>query len=87
MTAMMGDGVSRIKCEVEWNGTALLRDAFRGTSMREEWDEMDDYEEFTRFSADFADRLPRLMGEKIDELEHKIRQEFPDVRHIDIEVN
>ena len=38
-------------------------------------------------SADFADRLPRLMGKKIDELEHKIRQEFPDVRHIDIEVN
>jgi solute carrier family 30 (zinc transporter), member 9 len=86
-SAMMGDGVSRIKCEVEWNGTALLRDAFRGTSMREEWDEMENYEEFTRFSADFADRLPRLMGEKIDELEHKIRQEFPDVRHIDIEVN
>jgi zinc transporter 9 len=39
-SAVVGHGASRIECEVEWNGTALLRKAFQGTTMREEWDEI-----------------------------------------------
>lgn len=87
-SVMMGEGKSRIKCEVEWNGTALLSEAFRGKTIREEWEEVSrDFDEFTKFCVDYADRLPRLMGKKTDDLEHKIRIEFPAVRHIDIEVN
>ena len=84
----VGFGAYRIKCEVEFNGNALLRAAYRGSAMRKQYEEVqDDYGEFKRFSANFADRIPRLMGKKIDELEKQIRLIHPEVRHIDIEIN
>ena len=45
------------------------------------------FEEFKRFSAGFADRIPRLIGKKIDEIEKRLKELYPDIRHIDIEVN
>ena len=81
-------GVYRIKCEIEFNGPALFDEAYQQESLRGEYDEVkDDYEAFKRFCVDYADRIPRLMGRKIDEIEHTIRQRYPSVRHIDIEVN
>lgn len=81
-------GIYRIKCEVEFNGTSLLKEAYRGQSMREQYDEIDgDFEEFKKFNAYFADRIPRIMGKKVDEIEAKIRKKFPMIWHIDIEIN
>lgn len=87
-STIMGWGVYRIKCEVEFNGGALLRAASGRSSMQEQFEEIeDDVEEFKRFLADYADRIPRLMGKKIDEIEKRIREKHPSIRHIDIEVN
>jgi zinc transporter 9 len=88
-STMIAWGVYRIKCEVEFNGGALLREAYRNKrSMKDQFDEVKgDFEEFKKFLADYADRIPRLMGKKIDEIEKKLREKHPSVRHIDIEVN
>jgi len=37
--------------------------------------------------ADFVDRVPRVIGKKINEIEDKIQKAIPGVKHIDIEVN
>ncbi len=85
---VLGWGVYRIKCEVEFNGGALLREAYRRRSMKQQYEEVrEDFEEFKRFLADYADRIPRLMGKKIDEIEKRLRDQHPSIRHIDIEVN
>ena len=46
-----------------------------------------DFEEFKRFLADYTDRIPRLMGKKIDEIEKRLCEKHPSIRHIDIEIN
>ena len=45
------------------------------------------YENFMKFSVDYMDRVPRLVGRKIDELEKKIRAQVPQAIFIDIEIN
>ena len=84
----LGWGVYRIKCEIEFNGGALLREVYRRRSMEQQYEEVrEDFGEFKRFLADYADRIPRLMGKKIDEIELRIRKIHPGIRHIDIEIN
>lgn len=87
-SAVLGYGVYRIKCEVEFNGAALFGGAYQQAALRNEYEEVKgDYESFKRFCVDYADRIPRLMGKKIDEIEARIRKKFPSVYHIDIEIN
>ncbi len=87
-SSALGLGVYRIKCEVEFNGSALLKKSERGQSMREQYDAISgDFEEFKKFTVEYADRIPRLMGKKVDEIEEKIRARFPMIYHIDIEIN
>ncbi len=87
-SSTLGLGSYRIKCEVEFNGPALLRDAYREDGMREEFDDVDgDFEEFKKFLSDYADRIPRLIGKRIDLIETAIRKRFPSIRNIDIEIN
>ncbi|HEY4514434.1 MAG TPA: cation diffusion facilitator family transporter [Candidatus Paceibacterota bacterium] len=84
----VGFDTYRIKCEVEFNGVALLREQYQQQALREDYEKVaGDYEAFKKFSAEYADRIPRLMGKKIDEIEKKIRTAVPQVRHIDIEIN
>ncbi|NTV40769.1 MAG: cation diffusion facilitator family transporter [Candidatus Moranbacteria bacterium] len=81
-------GKYHIKCEVEINGSALMRNMYRGKALKNEFEEINgDYSEFLRFCVDYADRVPRMIGTRIDEVEKKIKDEVPEVRHIDIEVN
>lgn len=87
-STVLGWGVYRIKCEVEFNGGVLLREAYRRGRMRAEYEEIrSDYEAFKKFCAEYADRIPRLIGKKIDEIEKRIREKHPTIRHIDIELN
>lgn len=87
-STVLGIGVYRIKCEVEFNGPALFKEAYQRKYLKEQYEEVkDDYEAFKRFCVDYADRIPRLMGKKIDEIEKMLRKRFPSVRHIDIEIN
>ncbi len=81
-------GVYRIKCEIEFNGSALLFEAHQMDDLKADFDKVhNDYEAFKKFYVDYADRIPRLMGKKIDDIESRLRENFPQVRHIDIEIN
>lgn len=81
-------GIYRIKCSIEFNGSALLAEVYRNTTLREQYDEVkDDFEEFKKFCVHYADQVPRLVGKKIDEIETRIRTENQGLKYIDIEVN
>lgn len=87
-STVMDVGIYRIKCSIEFNGTALLAEVYKNTSLQEQYDEVkDDFEEFKKFCMHYADRVPRLVGKKIDEIETRIRTENQGVKYIDIEVN
>ncbi|MEK7106790.1 MAG: cation diffusion facilitator family transporter [Patescibacteria group bacterium] len=87
-SSVLGMGVYRIKCEVEFNGPALFKEAYQRKYLKGQYEEVrNDYEAFKRFCVDYADRIPRLMGKKIDEIEAMLKERFPSVRHIDIEIN
>lgn len=76
-----------IKCEVEFNSPILLKEKYKFDFKSEYDDIKDDYEEFKKFCVDHTDRIPRLIGLKIDEIEKKIKDHAPEVKHIDIEIN
>ena len=81
-------GIYRIKCDIEFNGNALLKEVYQQSSLQETFLKVkDDYEEFKKFCVDYADRVPRLVGKKIDEIEHKIKTENQGIKYIDIEIN
>ncbi|MDO8552587.1 MAG: cation diffusion facilitator family transporter [bacterium] len=87
-STVLGIGVYRIKFEVEFNGPALFKEAYQRKYLKGQYEEVkNDYEAFKRFCVDYADRIPRLMGKKIDEIEIRLKKRFPSVRHIDIEIN
>lgn len=81
-------GKYRAKCEVEVNGTALFRELSNGAMFKDDYETVkEDYQEFIRYVVDYTDRVPRVIGTRIDELEARIQKEIPAVRHIDIEIN
>lgn len=81
-------GKYRAKCEVEINGTALFRELSNNEMLKDDYDTIrGDYQEFLRYIVDYTDRVPRVIGTRIDELEERIKIEIPAVRHIDIEIN
>lgn len=87
-SAVLDIGVYRIKCEVEITGSALLKEAYRRSKLQHEFEDIqNNFEEFKRFCVDYANRIPRLIGKHIDEIESKLTKKFPAVRHIDIEIN
>jgi hypothetical protein len=47
----------------------------------------DDYQDFLEFSIDLTSRVPRILGTKIDEIEKNIKEKFPIIKHIDLEIN
>jgi solute carrier family 30 (zinc transporter), member 9 len=79
-------GVYHVKCEIEFNGTYLLKTMQE--DLRDDFDNIDgDYEEFKKFAVRLIDRVPRLIGANINKIEHRIQKNFPEIRHIDIELN
>ncbi|MEK7538679.1 MAG: cation diffusion facilitator family transporter [Patescibacteria group bacterium] len=81
-------GKYRAKCEVEVNGSALFKEVSNGAMLKDDYEAVKgDYSEFVRFCVEFTDRVPRVIGTRIDELEARIKKDMPTVRHIDIEIN
>lgn len=87
-SSVLDVGIYRVKCEIEFNGNALLKELSKGYPLREAYEDVKgDYEEFKKFVADYTDRVPRLVGKRIDDVEKTIEAKYPSVRHIDIELN
>ena len=77
-----------IKCDVEFNASSLIKELAQHHFLQNEYEEArESYENFMKFSVDYMDRVPLLVGKKIDELEKKIRAQVPQAVFIDIEIN
>lgn len=78
----------RVKCEIEVNGSSLFREMRERRFVSDKFEELDDSEEeFVRFCVEYADRIPRIIGEHINRIEAKVQKAYPSVTHIDIELN
>ncbi len=77
-----------IKCDVEFNASALMKELNKYHFLSNEYEEVQgNKEEFNKFCVEYLDRVPRLVGKKIDEIEKKIKERFPQIVFIDIEIN
>lgn len=77
-----------IKFDVEFNASILLKEMSQHHFFENEYEEAkDSFENFMKFSVEYLDRVPRLVGRKIDEIEKKIRTKIPQAVFIDIEIN
>lgn len=87
-SSILDVGEYQIKCEVEFNGPALMKGIMENSSLRDEYDEMrGDYQNFIKLIVRSVGRVPRLIGSSIDDLESRIQKEVPEVKYIDIEIN
>jgi len=78
----------KIYTTVEWNGSPLYEEIYEAGDLKEEFDNIkDDFKEFTKLMFKTTDRIPRLIGSHIDEIEKRIREEFPEIIYVDIEIN
>lgn len=87
-SSILDIGTYHIKCEVEFNGSALMREITESGDLKEQYaTTCIGYEEFLRFLVGYVGRIPRIMGSRIDEIEKRVQKEIPEIRHIDIEIN
>jgi zinc transporter 9 len=81
-------GKYKLQVEVEWNGSPLMTEMYEGNDLKDEFDWIkDDYPEFLKLIIRLTDRIPRLVGSRIDEIEKSVKTHFPEIEHIDIELN
>lgn len=77
-----------IKCDAEFNWSSLMREINNNWFLADEYEYLkNDYQEFLKFCVDYADRVPRLIWKEIDKLEKDIKSKYPEIKHIDIELN
>ncbi len=78
----------RIFAAVEWNGSPLYEEIYEAGDLQEEFENIkDSFKEFTKLMFRTTDRIPRLVGNRIAEIEKSITAEFPHVAYLDIEIN
>lgn len=78
----------RIYTTVEWNGSPLYEDIYEAGDLKEEFENIkDDFTEFAKLMFKTTDRIPRLVGSHIDQIEKNIKEKFPQVVYVDIEIN
>ncbi len=77
-----------IKFDIEFNASALMKEFNQHHFLENEYEEVkESYENFMKFSVEYMDRVPRMVGKRIDEIEKKIRAVVPQAVFIDIEIN
>jgi len=78
----------RIYTTVEWNGSPLYEEIYEAGDLKEEFDNIkDDFQAFAKLMFKTTDRIPRLVGNRIDEIEKRIKDQFPEIAYVDIEIN
>ncbi len=81
-------GKYRIFTTVEWNGSPLYEDIYEAGDLEKEFNTIkNDFKEFARLMFRTTDRIPRLVGNHIDAVEKEIKEKFPQIAYVDIEIN
>lgn len=86
-TTMIGVDGFIVKVEIEANGHFLAEKIFNSGNMKDEYEEIEDYNDFVKYSSRLCDRTTRIMGREIDGIEKRIIEKIPNIQHIDIESN
>ena len=71
-----------IRAEVELNGYLLVKEM--ADSLREDYRDIENFGDFLQFCAQFANRITRTVGAKIDEMEEQLKKKIPYLKHVDI---
>ncbi len=78
----------RIYITVEWNGSPLYEEIYEAGDLQDEYNDIkDSFKKFTKLMIKTTDRIPRLVGAHIDKIEKNIREKFPEIVYVDIEIN
>lgn len=72
----------RIRAEVEINGYLLIKDM--EDTLKEEYEEIETFGDFLQFCASFANRITRIVGSKIDEMEKQLQKRLSYLKSVDI---
>lgn len=86
-TIMIGVDGFIVKAEIEINGHFLSEKIIETRDMNHDYEEIKDFNHFTRYTSDLCDQATRIMGREIDELEKRVMEKIPSIRHLDIETN
>lgn len=86
-TFVIGVDVFIVKAEIEVNGHYLAENIFGDINMKEEYEDIKDFQDFVRYSSELCDRTTRILGREIDEIENRVIEKIPNIKHIDIEAN
>ncbi len=70
--------------ELEFHGDKLAEQL--EDKLRARYDEgFDTFDDFYRYAREYADDVVALLGDKVDELEKRVQEAVPEVKHIDVE--
>lgn len=84
-TRMLDTETYRVAADVEFSGDALA--AKLEDTLRDAYPEIDSYEDFRAFAADFADKVVEKLGDEVDAIEDEIQRTVPKARYLDIEAD
>uniref|UniRef100_A0A0X3P141 Proton-coupled zinc antiporter SLC30A9, mitochondrial n=5 Tax=Schistocephalus solidus TaxID=70667 RepID=A0A0X3P141_SCHSO len=88
---MMGGGDAvRFKAEVDIDGRELTRrylETLPPDKLLKEVNNIQTEEQVVHFMLKHGDQIVNTLGAEINKIEDNIKKEFPDVKHIDIEIN
>lgn len=82
-TRMLDTETYRVAADVEFSGDALA--AKLEDKLRDAYPEIDSYEDFRAFAAEFADDVVEKLGDEVDAIEDEIQRTVPKARYLDIE--
>lgn len=72
----------RVRAEVELNGYLLVKEM--EDILKEEYEDIKDFSDFLQFCSYFANRVTRIVGKKIDEMEETLKARVPYLKNVDI---
>lgn len=79
----------RFKAEIEYNGQEITRRYLQENcdvpAMYQQVKESKSQREFEEFMMNHGDRLIDKVGDEVDRLEQKVREKYPEIRHMDLE--
>ncbi|MCR9202055.1 MAG: cation diffusion facilitator family transporter [Planctomycetaceae bacterium] len=84
-TRILDTSTYRIKADIHFDGSALALQ--KRHELRDEYDRIENYEQFEAFAIRFADEIVDLLADEIDKIEKNIRKEIPQAEHMDLEAD
>ncbi len=73
----------RIKVDIEFDGAVIAKK--KEGELKAAYENIKTYDDFQVFVIQFSDEVVELLGDEIDEIEAKIREQIPKAQYLDLE--